>query len=172
MELTRIQQRINNRVIITTILDHNKAINFRAFNKKLFTIDSEDLNCLQSSFVNIFFLGWGCGYRTLQTICSWVHHEQNINASFKEFPERKTGPVPTIQEIQKALKTMGDKPDSFVGSREWIGSVEVAMCIDFFYNVSCKILHLRSGSELKETVNELHRHFDYFGSPIMMDIPL
>ncbi|XP_022256589.1 ufm1-specific protease 1-like isoform X2 [Limulus polyphemus] len=116
--------------------------------------------------------GWGCGYRTLQTICSWVHHEQNINASFKEFPERKTGPVPTIQEIQKALKTMGDKPDSFVGSREWIGSVEVAMCIDFFYNVSCKILHLRSGSELKETVNELHRHFDYFGSPIMMDIPL
>ncbi|XP_076333048.1 ufm1-specific protease 1-like [Tachypleus tridentatus] len=112
--------------------------------------------------------GWGCGYRTLQTICSWVHYELNINASFKEYPERKTGPVPTIQEIQKALRTMGDKPDSFVGSREWIGSVEVAMCIDFFYNVLCKILHLKSGSELKETVNEFHRHFDCFGSPVMM----
>ena len=32
--------------------------------------------------------------------------------------------------------TMGDKEDAFRGSRDWIGSVEVGLCIDYFYDVS------------------------------------
>ena len=36
--------------------------------------------------------------------------------------------------------TMGDKADAFRGSRDWIGSVEVGLCIDYFYDVSAVCL--------------------------------
>ena len=36
--------------------------------------------------------GWGCGYRTLQTIISWIKH--NSNAAV---------PVPSIRKIQETL---------------------------------------------------------------------
>lgn len=39
--------------------------------------------------------------------------------------------------MQEALVNVGDKKQCFVGSREWIGSLEVAYCIDYFYQV-CK----------------------------------
>ncbi|KAH7933403.1 hypothetical protein HPB49_012221 [Dermacentor silvarum] len=70
--------------------------------------------------------GWGCGYRTLQTICSWVVYQKH-----------KTGEgaraVPSIAEIQAALVTLGDKESQFSGSRDWIGSTEVFLCLDHFY---------------------------------------
>jgi hypothetical protein len=61
--------------------------------------------------------GFGCGYRTLQTICSWL-------TKFK--PESK---VPSLPDIQKILVNLEDKPASFIGSRDWIGSFEVSILI-------------------------------------------
>ncbi len=46
-------------------------------------------------------------------------------------------PVPSIGEIQMGLVKMHDKPIGFDGSKEWIGTVEVALIIDYFYNVRC-----------------------------------
>ena len=46
--------------------------------------------------------------------------------------------VPSLLEIQEALVKMGDKPVTFAGSRQWIGSYEVCLCLDFFYNVSLR----------------------------------
>lgn len=80
------------------------------------------MNRFSSFFVDL--QGWGCGYRTLQTVCSWIQHQ----ISGRD--------VPKLREIQQALVAMGDKPDSFVGSKQWIGSLEVAMCLDYFYDVS------------------------------------
>ncbi|KAI4497254.1 hypothetical protein M0802_007738 [Mischocyttarus mexicanus] len=57
--------------------------------------------------------GWGCGYRTLQTICSWIIINTNLG---KE--------VPSIPKIQQTLVTLEDKEKSFIGSRNWIGSFE------------------------------------------------
>ena len=37
----------------------------------------------------------------------------------------KKGSIPSCSEIQEILVDMEDKPSSFVGSREWIGSYEV-----------------------------------------------
>ncbi|CAN7999752.1 unnamed protein product, partial [Ixodes hexagonus] len=68
--------------------------------------------------------GWGCGYRTLQTLCSWVRKRRKTDL---------VCPVPSIAQIQEALVKMGDKPSSFLGSRDWIGSVEASMCLDHFY---------------------------------------
>ena len=71
--------------------------------------------------------GWGCGYRTLQTICSWLQC-QGKNGELV--------PVPSLLKIQEQLVAMGDKPSSFASSRNWIGSVEVGLIVDSLYDVS------------------------------------
>ncbi|KAI8420258.1 hypothetical protein MSG28_008799, partial [Choristoneura fumiferana] len=43
--------------------------------------------------------GWGCGYRTLQTLCSWMNSNYHRNGS-----------VPSIQAIQETLVELEDKP--------------------------------------------------------------
>ncbi|KAJ1080170.1 hypothetical protein NDU88_000390 [Pleurodeles waltl] len=102
--------------------------------------------------------GWGCGYRTLQTMCSWVVDQDPV-------PRR---PIPTLPQIQEALVQMQDKPSSFFGSRSWIGSVEVALCVDYFYEVPCRIIHIRQGNEHPGVVEELRAHFQSVGAPVMM----
>uniref|UniRef100_A0A1A8JFA4 UFM1-specific peptidase 1 (Non-functional) n=1 Tax=Nothobranchius kuhntae TaxID=321403 RepID=A0A1A8JFA4_NOTKU len=107
--------------------------------------------------------GWGCGYRTLQTMASWIyfncspHKDHNILA-------------PSLPEIQQALVSMGDKPASFSGSKEWIGTFEASLVLDYLYDVPCKLVHVRGGgAELEQVaVEELHRHFEKHGSPVMM----
>ena len=46
-----------------------------------------------------------------------------------------TPPVPTIPEIQSCLVAVGDKPSSFVGSKEWIGCYEASIVLDQLYGV-------------------------------------
>lgn len=102
--------------------------------------------------------GWGCGYRTVQTICSWLHS----GSARRRLP-------PSLPEIQQALVTVGDKPPSFLGSREWIGTFEAALVLDQLYDVPCRISHVRSGgSELEQAAEDLHHHFITCGSPVMM----
>lgn len=172
------------------------------------------------------FQGWGCGYRTLQTISSWVKLNKQTSA-----------PVPSLQEIQKTLVNIEDKETSFIGSRTWIGSFEVitdkkklikllkmakkkilvgwrkkcysryrslkntlpcatkdlqtftfspttndpellkieliylkqvCLVLDERYGIPSKIIHVSSGKNLEEQVPILKKHFEQFGSPIMM----
>ena len=101
--------------------------------------------------------GWGCGYRTLQTIISWLTHHSRPDIT-----------VPGLRRIQEILVEIGDKPRGFVGSRDWIGSVEVGLVIDQLLDVPCKILHSRSGQELDSVFEEVFRHFELRRCPIMM----
>ncbi|XP_030404075.1 inactive Ufm1-specific protease 1 isoform X2 [Gopherus evgoodei] len=87
--------------------------------------------------------GWGCGYRTLQTLCSWL---TGAGAGPGGCPQ----PVPTLLAIQQALVEMGDKPPAFAGSRDWIGTVEAGLCLDHFFGVPCKIVHSPRGRGLEE----------------------
>ncbi|RVW13377.1 putative Ufm1-specific protease [Vitis vinifera] len=81
--------------------------------------------------------GWGCAYRSLQTIVSWFRcqHYSSIE-------------VPSHREIQQALVEIGDKDPSFVSSREWIGAIELSFVLDKLLGVSqlqshkCKDLEL------------------------------
>ncbi|CAG5929385.1 unnamed protein product [Menidia menidia] len=84
--------------------------------------------------------------------------------------ENSGRPVPSLPEIQQALVTMGDKEDSFSGSREWVGTFEASLVLDYFYDVSCKLVHVRAGgTELEDVaVEELHQHFEKHGCPVMM----
>ncbi|KAK9117403.1 hypothetical protein Sjap_016350 [Stephania japonica] len=101
--------------------------------------------------------GWGCAYRSLQTIISWfrLQHYTSIK-------------VPSHREIQQALVEIGDKDPSFIGSREWIGAIELSFVLDKLLGVSCKIINVRSGSELPEKRRELAMHFETQGTPVMI----
>eukprot|EP01022_Parablepharisma_sp_SALTPOND_P018954 TRINITY_DN316_c0_g1_i2.p1 TRINITY_DN316_c0_g1~~TRINITY_DN316_c0_g1_i2.p1 ORF type:complete len:464 (+),score=14.49 TRINITY_DN316_c0_g1_i2:140-1531(+) len=72
--------------------------------------------------------GWGCAYRSLQTLISWY-----ISQGYAQIK------TPTIAEIQKALVELKDKPPKFVGSSEWIGAYEVMLCINYFLKVTTSI---------------------------------
>ncbi|KAF3628394.1 putative Ufm1-specific protease [Capsicum annuum] len=101
--------------------------------------------------------GWGCAYRSLQTIISWFKL-QNYTSIV----------VPSHREIQQALVEIGDKDPSFIGSREWIGAIELSFVLDKLIGVSCKIINVRSGAELPEKCRELALHFENQGTPVMI----
>lgn len=103
--------------------------------------------------------GWGCGYRTLQTIISWLLHNTTRLSS-------KT--VPSLRLIQELLVNMEDKPTAFLDSRQWIGSVEVGLVIDSYCDVPCKIIHVASGSKLSSVFSAVCDHLEVTGCPIMM----
>ncbi|KAJ0977334.1 hypothetical protein J5N97_012808 [Dioscorea zingiberensis] len=101
--------------------------------------------------------GWGCAYRSLQTIISWFRLQHYTSVE-----------VPSHREIQQALVEIGDKEPSFVGSREWIGAIELSFVLDKLLGVTCKIMNVRSGSELPEKCRELAVHFETQGTPVMI----
>nr|XP_031841942.1 ufm1-specific protease 1 isoform X1 [Nomia melanderi] len=101
--------------------------------------------------------GWGCGYRTLQTICSWITKTRKLEQS-----------APSVRGVQEILVALEDKEKSFIGSREWIGSFEVCLVLNHLYEVLSKIVHVRSGKELSGQIAVIKTHFQEFGSPIMM----
>ncbi|XP_062993692.1 inactive Ufm1-specific protease 1 [Elgaria multicarinata webbii] len=104
--------------------------------------------------------GWGCGYRTLQTVCSWLGAAGPGEAVSR--------PAPSLKEIQNALVEMGDKPPSFAGSRDWIGTVEAALCLDHFYAVPGRLVHVPRGQSLEKELETLYAHFLGGGPPVMM----
>jgi len=101
--------------------------------------------------------GWGCAYRSLQTICSW-YKRQNYTSK----------KVPTHKEIQQALVDAQDKPQKFIGSKQWIGSFEVSMVLDVLLEVPCNMITCNQGIELEDKGRELRKHFEEVGTPIMM----
>nr|XP_028704777.1 ufm1-specific protease 2 isoform X3 [Macaca mulatta] len=101
--------------------------------------------------------GWGCAYRSLQTICSWFKHQG--------YTERS---IPTHREIQQALVDAGDKPATFVGSRQWIGSIEVQLVLNQLIGITSKILFVSQGSEMASQGRELANHFQSEGTPVMI----
>jgi len=104
--------------------------------------------------------GWGCGYRTLQTMISWLI--QNV-------PGLSSKCVPSISEIQGCLVSMGDKPGSFLDSRDWLGSVEVALVIDQLLGVPCKLVHVSPGiDQSRAIIQTLKSHLSKTGCPAMM----
>ncbi|XP_030458214.1 probable Ufm1-specific protease [Syzygium oleosum] len=101
--------------------------------------------------------GWGCAYRSLQTIISWFRLQYYTSID-----------VPSHREIQQSLVEIGDKEPAFIGSREWIGAIELSFVLDKLLGVSCKVINVRSGAELPEKCRELALHFETQGTPIMI----
>ena len=101
--------------------------------------------------------GWGCAYRSLQTICSWFRRQHYTSV-----------PVPSHRAIQETLHKVGDKPAKFVGSRQWIGAIEISYVLDELLGVQSKVITVPSGAEIPTRARELARHFETQGTPIMI----
>ncbi|XP_030644203.1 ufm1-specific protease 2 [Chanos chanos] len=101
--------------------------------------------------------GWGCAYRSLQTICSWFQQQGYVDRA-----------VPTHREIQQALVDVGDKQPAFVGSRQWIGSIEVQAVLNQLLGITSKIMFVSQGAELASKGRELANHFLTEGTPVMI----
>ncbi|KAJ1358680.1 hypothetical protein KIN20_017166 [Parelaphostrongylus tenuis] len=101
--------------------------------------------------------GWGCAYRSLQSIWSWF--------ILNGFTDR---PVPTHLEIQQCLVDIKDKEQSFLGSRQWIGSTEIGFVLDHLLGIQSRYIITSSGAEVVEKARELALHFDTVGSPVMI----
>ncbi len=102
--------------------------------------------------------GWGCAYRSLQTIVSWyrMNHYTDIL-------------VPSHRDIQQTLVECGEKKRSFVGSKDWIGSQEVGRFLEHrIPGLAFKIIFIRSGEELNDIARTVATHFKTQGTPIMI----
>ncbi|XP_041838653.1 ufm1-specific protease 2 isoform X2 [Melanotaenia boesemani] len=128
------------------------------------TLDNGKLYLVQGTYSYHHYMqdhvddnGWGCAYRSLQTICSWFQQQGYVEL-----------PVPSHKEIQQALVDVGDKQASFVGSRQWIGSIEVQAVLSHLLGITSKIMFVSQGSELASKGRELANHFLTEGTPVMI----
>lgn len=129
--------------------------------------------------------GWGCAYRSLQTIISHYKHQgfiyspdvevRALNKDKKDdkinllrLKLHKESRVPTHEEIQSVLVDVGDKQPSFIGSQKWIGSQEVCFVLSHLYNLDSKFINVSSGSELVYKARELGSHFESQSTPVMI----
>ncbi|XP_066592304.1 ufm1-specific protease 2 isoform X2 [Prorops nasuta] len=101
--------------------------------------------------------GWGCAYRSLQTIVSWYRLQGYLSQS-----------IPTHLEIQKCLVDIGDKSPNFEGSKQWIGSTEVGFVLESLFGINVKILYASSGDEVSSFAPDLAYHFQHHGTPVMI----
>lgn len=101
--------------------------------------------------------GWGCAYRSLQTIVSWYRLQ-----GYTEIP------IPTHCKIQQCLVDIGDKPSTFINSKQWIGSTEVSFVLSTLMNIDSKILCASNGEEVSALIPQLANHFDTQGTPVMI----
>ncbi|KAA6384713.1 MAG: putative Ufm1-specific protease 2 [Streblomastix strix] len=103
--------------------------------------------------------GWGCAYRSLQTLLSWfiIQGYADVN-------------ILGLREIQQLLVNMGDKPSKWAaeGEKPWIGSVEVSMVLQNYIDVDCRIINMGSGNQFGNHFEELASHFRNEGTPIMI----
>ena len=108
---------------------------------------------------NFIDSGWGCAYRSLQTLISWFILNTSVGKNIK---------VPSIPEIQKILVKLGDKDKKIVGSNEWIGAIEVNLVLNDLLGIENQILFVNSGSEINSKGRELLYHFQHNGTPVMV----
>ena len=123
--------------------------------------------------------GWGCAYRSGQTLASWCAFQRALQGSGGGggAPAPAAGaaappipPPPTHAQMQAALVELGDKPPAFLGSTAWIGAAELGFVLDRLAGVACRILPVRDGAEMggAAVAASLAAHFASQGSPVMV----
>ena len=94
--------------------------------------------------------GWGCGYRTVQTMLSWL----------------ATAPPPSVPELQAVLSRA--HPAAFPGPRGWIGVNDAVVLVDDIHGAAVEVVTLPSGGSAATLLPRLAEHFDSGGGPVMV----
>ena len=108
---------------------------------------------------NINDAGWGCAYRSLQTLFSWFILNTSIGKGKK---------VPSINDIQLTLVKLGDKDKSLIGSNGWIGAVEVNLVLNELLGIASQNIFCPSDKDISSKGRELIYHFQNNGTPVMI----
>jgi hypothetical protein len=83
--------------------------------------------------------GWGCAYRSLETLLSWFRLQQKL----------KLLTVPTVQEIQNIIDLIDCTSDQKLSnSKTWIGATEVSWVVKKLTGFDCRILHIKDGKDI------------------------
>lgn len=102
--------------------------------------------------------GFGCGYRTIQTICSMLR--------------KKLGKldviIPSIKNIQEILVKIGDKSNKIIDSRDWIGTVEGSYIFDELFNIPSYFIHISKVDRISSKKKEIVDYFTSQGGLIFM----
>lgn len=94
--------------------------------------------------------GWGCGYRTVQSILSWMSPES---------------PPPSIAELQHILAQASGAEAS---ATAWIGVPDAVVLLDELKEAAVEVLPLKSGRDMESQMSKLAAHFDAGGGPLMI----
>ncbi len=62
----------------------------------------------------------------------------------------------------------GDKPVEFVGSKQWIGAIELGYVLDTLLGITSKVITASSGDAMPDKARALAEHFDMQGTPVMI----
>ena len=136
------------------------------FLKKKLTSNEKIISYIKGDYLyyhynkeNINDIGWGCAYRSLQTLFSWFTLNTSIGKRKK---------IPSILEIQITLFKLGDKDKNFINSNSRIGSYEVCLVLNELLGIESKIIFVPSGKDISNKGKELIFHFQNNGTPIMI----
>eukprot|EP00667_Euglena_gracilis_P021275 EG_transcript_23276 len=104
--------------------------------------------------------GWGCAYRSLQTLLSWFIHQGYASA---------LATPPAIPELQRIIAAADPtKAKTFVGSKHWIGSAEITYALNHLLGVECQQEHVATAADLESRGRLLLHHFRTHGTPVMV----
>lgn len=98
--------------------------------------------------------GWGCGFRTLQTILNWIRKSQKKENQIR---------IPSVPELLDIVNRFDPDPEQ---KNRWIGTFEAGLVVEEVVGVSCRLSHAPRGSNLP--FPELVDHFRKRGCPAMM----
>ncbi|GAU98369.1 hypothetical protein RvY_09524 [Ramazzottius varieornatus] len=101
--------------------------------------------------------GWGCAYRSLQTLFSWFKLQGFTKA-----------PVPHHEQIQRLLVEIKDREKSLIGSKQWIGAMEISRTLEQLLGIQCRIVYVQAGRDLGTAFAALKSHFETEGTPVMI----
>ena len=107
--------------------------------------------------------GWGCAYRTAQTIVSAIMLCALPSFSSSSASASASPPfLPSISAMQSMLRITNPKG--------WIGAVEVAAVLEQHAHTQCRILHLPDGADAAERSfnSQLASYFDSEGGIAMI----
>ncbi|KAK2196358.1 Peptidase C78 [Babesia duncani] len=106
--------------------------------------------------------GWGCCYRSLETVCSWYMLNYYT-----------TRAVPTHWEIQALLKEKDPSHSSLeIGSNKWIGTVESGYFINWYLGFQTRTLYLNEIADFRNYNCILAEHFSKIKTPVIMGVGL
>lgn len=108
--------------------------------------------------------GFGCGYRTIQTICSMLREKLGkFDGKIYRLLQ-----IPSIRNIQEVLVKIGDKSNKIIDSRDWIGTVEGSYIFDELFSTPSYLIHISSGERISSKKKEIVDYFTSQGGLIFM----